>query len=135
MLIPKKLALNGVPQGIPKYRTRVLYVPQRPSLLPGTPRDFLNIVTSFSSRKNSSKSKHSESISPTDSGHPIEVAKGWGVDEELWDRDWSNLSGGESQRIAMAVAVGLDAAEILLLDGGCQDFSLCVKALTYACDA
>lgn len=47
----------------------------------------------------------------------MEVASAWGIDEELWDRDWSNLSGGEAQRIALAIAVGLNAAEILLLDG------------------
>jgi ABC-type dipeptide/oligopeptide/nickel transport system ATPase subunit len=56
-------------------------------------------------------------ISILDLDHPIKVAKVWGVDEELWDRDWSNLSGGEAQRVAMAVAVGLNAAEVLLLDG------------------
>jgi len=48
---------------------------------------------------------------------PVEVAGNWDVDEELWDRDWSNLSGGEAQRVALAIAVGLGTAEILLLDG------------------
>jgi ABC-type dipeptide/oligopeptide/nickel transport system ATPase subunit len=52
----------------------------------------------------------------------VDVAKGWGIDPELWDREWSSLSGGESQRIALAIAVGLDAAEVLLLDG--QSFRL-----------
>ena len=48
---------------------------------------------------------------------PIRVGETWGIDKELWDRNWSNLSGGESQRIALASAVGLGTAEILLLDG------------------
>lgn len=48
---------------------------------------------------------------------PFEVGNAWGIDEELWDRNWGNLSGGESQRIALAAAVGLGNAEILLLDG------------------
>lgn len=104
-------------KGIPTYRTRVLYLPQRPSLLPGTPRDFLKVISSFSSRKRSAKSKLNEHISATDAERPIEVAKAWGIEEELWDRNWSNLSGGESQRVAMAIAVGLNAAEVLLLDG------------------
>ena len=47
----------------------------------------------------------------------IELAESWGIDEELWDRTWSNLSGGEMQRIALAIAVGMRSAEILLLDG------------------
>jgi len=49
----------------------------------------------------------------------------WGVDEQLWDRDWSNLSGGEAQRIALAVALAIDTAEILLLDGLCSSLFPC----------
>jgi len=98
---------------IPTYRTRVLYVPQRTSLLPGTPRDFIDVISSFSSRK---KSKHDDHAFHADLERVIGVAKAWGIDEELWDRDWLNLSGGEAQRIALAVAVGLNAAEIVLLD-------------------
>ncbi|CAL1705036.1 unnamed protein product [Somion occarium] len=93
--------------GIPNYRTRVLYVPQRPSLLPGTPREFLKVVTGFKSHK----SQHTLDIH-----EPIRVGKAWGIEEELWDRNWSNLSGGESQRVALAIAVGMRTAEILLLD-------------------
>lgn len=48
---------------------------------------------------------------------PLKMADEWGVDEELWDRPWSKLSGGESQRIALAIAIGISGAEILLLDG------------------
>jgi ABC-type iron transport system FetAB ATPase subunit len=106
-------------KGVPTYRTRVLYLPQRPSLLPGTPRDFLNVIWSFGSRRKSAKTKSDERFSAINMERPVEIAKAWGVDEELWDRDWSNLSGGEAQRVAMAVAVGLDAAEVLLLDGTC----------------
>lgn len=34
----------------------------------------------------------------------------------LWTRDWATLSGGEGQRIALAIAVGIGGAEIILLD-------------------
>ncbi|EGN95960.1 hypothetical protein SERLA73DRAFT_185413 [Serpula lacrymans var. lacrymans S7.3] len=96
--------------GIPNYRTRIFYVPQRPSLLPGTPRDFLTEISSFKARKPKSHAASSER------NYPIDVSKAWGIDEELWDRNWSNLSGGESQRIALSIAVGLNTAEVLLLD-------------------
>jgi len=100
--------------GIPNYRTRVLYVPQRASLLPGTPRDFMAAISTFGSW---SKRSTSEKIqTPALSHDMIDLAESWGVDEELWDRNWSNLSGGEMQRIALAIAVGLKSAEILLLD-------------------
>ncbi|OAX44680.1 P-loop containing nucleoside triphosphate hydrolase protein [Rhizopogon vinicolor AM-OR11-026] len=95
-------------QGVPAFRTRVFYVPQRPALLPGTPRDFLGAITSFKSRKSSSKDAAVN--------YPLEVAEAWGIDNELWDRSWTSLSGGESQRIALATAVGLNTAEVLLLD-------------------
>ncbi|KAL6305360.1 P-loop containing nucleoside triphosphate hydrolase protein [Sparassis latifolia] len=102
--------------GVPKYRTHVLYVPQRASLLPGTPRDFVLAMCSFSSYHDKSilrKAKGSHAVSPE---RAIEVAKSWGVDEGLWDRTWANLSGGEMQRIALAIAMGVETAEILLLD-------------------
>jgi hypothetical protein len=108
---------------VPAFRTRVFYVPQRPALLTGTPRDFLKTITSFRSRNSGARS------AADDLTYPVEVSKAWGIDEELWDRNWSNLSGGESQRIALATAVGLNTAEILLLDGK-NVFPLCPSVLT-----
>ncbi|KAI0818532.1 P-loop containing nucleoside triphosphate hydrolase protein [Irpex lacteus] len=118
--------------GIPTFRTRVLYVPQRPSLLPGTPRDFLNTISTFGARStktgwfskvkphndqsSSEGDSHSNGVAVPDLNGPIEVSKEWGIEEELWDRNWSELSGGEAQRIALATGVGLKNAEILLLD-------------------
>ncbi|KAF8481519.1 P-loop containing nucleoside triphosphate hydrolase protein [Gautieria morchelliformis] len=121
--------------GVPLYRTLVQYVPQRPSLLPGTPRDFVNSVSVFSSRKPTKRqskdlpvpgdslgSLHSlanangNGINPGALFAPMKISEQWGVDEDLWDRPWSKLSGGESQRIALAIAVGIPGAEILLLD-------------------
>ncbi|KAJ2972360.1 hypothetical protein NUW54_g12286 [Trametes sanguinea] len=43
-------------------------------------------------------------------------SESWGIQRELWDRSWANLSGGEAQRIVLAIAVSLDTAEVLLLD-------------------
>ncbi|KAE9396063.1 P-loop containing nucleoside triphosphate hydrolase protein [Gymnopus androsaceus JB14] len=98
--------------GVPIYRTKVAYIPQRPPLLPGTPRDFLSAASSFKARRK----KVNASMSAEGSEHAIGIASSWGVDTQLWDRDWSNLSGGETQRIALAIGVGLDTAEVLLLD-------------------
>jgi len=97
--------------GVPFFRTKVFYVPQRPSLLPRTPREFLATISSFSSRKTPKSVSDSTGLT-----YPIEIAKSWGIDEELWDRNWSDLSGGESQRIALATALGLNTAQVLLLD-------------------
>ncbi len=105
-----------------------MYVPQRASLLPGTPRDFLAAIYEFGAHNQNSKSSNAtsalssifgaKSVEPDVSHHDaLDVAEAWGVDRELWDRTWANLSGGEAQRIALAIAVGLGTAEVLLLDG------------------
>ncbi len=49
----------------------------------------------------------------------MSLAEKWGITEELWDRPWSLLSVGEAQRLSLAIANGLDRAEVLMLDGAC----------------
>lgn len=53
---------------------------------------------------------------------PLEVGARFGIDSDLWNRNWTELSGGEGQRIMMAIGVALDTAEVLLLDG--EDYPL-----------
>ena len=48
---------------------------------------------------------------------PMELASDWGVDRRLWMREWATLSGGEGQRLALAIALGIGGAEVVLLDG------------------
>ncbi|KAF9454500.1 P-loop containing nucleoside triphosphate hydrolase protein [Macrolepiota fuliginosa MF-IS2] len=102
--------------GIPTFRTRVLYVPQRPSLLPGTPKDFLFSISKLKSHRAYKDHKPEKAAPHKVLKRAVEVSGLWGVEEELWEREWSNLSGGEAQRIALAVALALDTAEVLLLD-------------------
>jgi ABC-type phosphate transport system ATPase subunit len=47
------------------------------------------------------------------------LAEKWDITDELWDRSWSLLSVGEAQRLSLAIANGLDRAEVLMLDGAC----------------
>lgn len=94
------------------------YVPQRPSLLPGTPLQFLATTRGFAARKQRDAEVRAEGVEILD---PIELSKKWGIDRHLWSRDWGTLSGGEGQRIALAIAIGLGGAEVLLLDGELDD--------------
>ncbi|KAI5827155.1 P-loop containing nucleoside triphosphate hydrolase protein [Schizophyllum commune Tattone D] len=96
--------------GAPHYRTQVTYVPQRPSLLPGSPQDFVHQVMHFQARQFSHDSADKVLA------RAMETAAGWGVDNALWQRPWTTLSGGEAQRVTLAIALGLDTAEVLLLD-------------------
>ncbi|KAH8086949.1 P-loop containing nucleoside triphosphate hydrolase protein [Filobasidium floriforme] len=99
--------------GLPEYRTKVLYIPQRPSLLPGTPHDFLRTISSFSSRRGKGKLA---STSNEAFDRAVKLARGWGIEPYLWDREWAELSGGEAQRLGLAVGLGLGGAEVVLLD-------------------
>lgn len=106
--------------GVPKYRTLVQYIPQRPSLLPGTPLDFVTRIRSFASRRSNSKSSLEGEV-PLEAEEggldPMNIAEEWGIEKTMWNREWSTLSGGEGQRIALAIAVGVGGAEVVLLDG------------------
>lgn len=105
--------------GIPTYRTKVFYIPQRPSLLPLTPRDFVFAVKSFSAQKRQNRETGLASGGPSDAwmDRSLEVGSRFGIDPILWDRNWTELSGGEGQRVMMAIGVALGTAEVLLLDG------------------
>ncbi|KAG8881616.1 hypothetical protein FRB98_004232 [Tulasnella sp. 332] len=92
--------------GIPIFRTKVLYVPQRPSLLPSTPRVFLQRIEGYAARK---QDKDNEEAA-------IELGREWSLEDEIWDRPWTSLSGGEAQRTFLAIACTLKNTEVLLLD-------------------
>jgi ABC-type dipeptide/oligopeptide/nickel transport system ATPase subunit len=103
----------------------VQYIPQRPSLLPGTPLDFLTRIQSFASRRKSSSDSQG---SDKDDLDPYTLAEEWGIPRTMWAREWSTLSGGEGQRIALAIAIGIGGAEVILLDGESSSFFLKYRA-------
>lgn len=111
-----RIALHGKTAkeyGYPYYRTLVQYIPQRASILAGTPLDFLRTCQNYASRKKRVK----EIAGNRPSLDPMDIAEDWGIQKYLWNRDWGTLSGGEAQRIALAIGIGLGGADIILLDG------------------
>ncbi|CAI2162964.1 16728_t:CDS:2 [Funneliformis geosporum] len=94
------LSISG-PSGV---GTRVMYVPQRAPIMPGTPMEFYTKMLSFKQQR--TRNCHVD---------PIELSQQWNVRDELWDKEWNQLSGGEIQRISLAIALSCKP-DVLLLD-------------------
>ncbi|KAF9985706.1 hypothetical protein BGZ65_010079, partial [Modicella reniformis] len=91
--------------GIPLWRSLVMYIPQRTALMEGTPLDFVDVVRKFNA--------HKKNLDSYDD--PVEIGLDWGLRPDLWHNNWNTLSGGEMQRISLAIGLSF-RPEILLLD-------------------
>jgi ABC-type multidrug transport system ATPase subunit len=111
---------DGFGHNMVQWRTNVRYVTQYKVDLPGTPRDFVSRVASFYSHSKFDSPPENEMISQTSS-----YLQSWGMGESEYgddhghqhplDREWKTLSGGESQRMILAIAMA-SRGRILLLD-------------------
>lgn len=111
---------HGFRHDMVHWRTQVRYVTQYKVDLPGTPRDFISRISSFHSHSKFDNPSEDEMISQTTS-----YLQRWGMGEidhgndhnrdHPLEREWKTLSGGESQRMLLAIAMS-SHERILLLD-------------------
>ncbi|KAF9551805.1 hypothetical protein EC957_004128 [Mortierella hygrophila] len=91
--------------GVPTWRSKIMYIPQRTTIMESTPLDFLEEVRAFSTHKRNKDSYDD----------PVQIALDWGIRPHLWHKKWNTFSGGEMQRISLAIGCSF-RPEILLLD-------------------
>ncbi|KAG1679816.1 hypothetical protein FOA52_012728 [Chlamydomonas sp. UWO 241] len=101
-----KILLDGRPPeevGFPDWRAQVCYVPQSRVNFAGTPTEFYFQAQQFTSQKGRPRGDLPSLI------HEL------GLEQTVLNQAWSTLSGGQAQRVALAIAVALRPL-VLLLD-------------------
>lgn len=89
------------------WRSQVMWVSQDRPALTGTPREFYNEILGYRSQFHTKRNNHNHHL-------PMEIAQDWNLPIKTWDQPWNDVSGGEAQRLSLAIALSLQPQLILL---------------------
>ncbi len=103
------------------WRRQILYVPQTKVEIPGTPLDLLIKICSFAVRTNDLSGTQTQMKQTV-----LHLLTDWGVNKSLLDFEWKTLSGGESQKLLLAVAIA-SGPKVILLDESTSAMDLLPK--------
>jgi ABC-type iron transport system FetAB ATPase subunit len=104
---------NDIPPAV--WRSEIMWVCQDRPTIAGTPRDFYNEVKSYRSHRQSKQNVHDTQQQLKLSTTLMDIAKEWDLPLKTWDQPWNDISGGEAQRLSLAIALSL-RPKLLLLD-------------------
>ncbi|GBG26772.1 ABC transporter ATP-binding protein [Hondaea fermentalgiana] len=93
------------------WRHKVRYVTQYKIDTPGTPTDFAAQISSLNVAKSTSGVPTADEVI----AETRQLISAWGMSRSSVDKEWKELSGGEAQRVIVALAIA-SKPQVLLLD-------------------